>query len=174
MERTATWSRLGAWLVVLTWLAAAAPAMAQPDWNRLDDPMQGGIGIHAGKLGGTGLAFKWPLRWYLQLQVAGGIWHTKDDKRHNVGAEMQYLLRQDPRLRLFLVGGWSYSNHQEKVTDPGGDYWDKDPAWNAGAGVGLEYLIGTRWSLKGDVDFTYQHDHESITVWPQAGVFFYW
>jgi hypothetical protein len=156
-------------------LAVAMPTLAAPpDWNRLDDPLQGGIGLHAGKLGGTGLAFKWPLRWYLQMQVAGGLWHTEDDQKHNVGVELQYLLRQDPRLRFFLVGGWSYNNHRELVSDAGGEDWREDPAWNAGCGVGLEYLMGSRWSLKGDLDFTYQHDKDSITIWPQAGVFFYW
>lgn len=161
--------------LALLLIVSAMPARAaEPDWNRLDDPLQGGIGLHVGKLGGTGLAFKWPLLWYLQLQVAGGLWHTEDDQRHNIGVEMQYLLRQDPRLRFFLVGGWSYNNHRERIDEPSGDDWREDPAWNAGAGVGLEYLMGSRWSLKGDLDFTYQEEKDSITIWPQVGVFFYW
>ena len=167
--------KLTAATVLAAVLLAAAPAIAtQPDWNRLDDPLKGGIGLHAGKIGGTGLAFKWPLQWYLQLQVAGGLWHTDDDQRHNVGVELQYLLRQDPRLRFFLVGGWAYADHREKVTTDGREDWDGDPNWNAGFGVGAEYLMGDRWSVKGDVDFTYRDEDESITLWPQLGVFFYW
>ena len=45
------------WLVVVVLLTAlAVPALAAPDWNRVDDPLKGGIGLHAGKIGGSGLA----------------------------------------------------------------------------------------------------------------------
>ncbi|MBD3222456.1 hypothetical protein GF314_14570 [bacterium] len=160
--------------VLMIGLAPATAAAAEPDWNRLDDPLQGGIGIHAGHIGGTGLAFKWPLRWYLQLQVAGGLWHTDDSQLHNIGVELQYLLRQDPRLRLFLLTGWRYANDRDKVTDAAGESWEDDAGWATGFGVGVEYLIGMRWSVKADVDFTYRQSEESITLWPQAGLFFYW
>ncbi|MEZ4386783.1 MAG: hypothetical protein R3D98_04275 [Candidatus Krumholzibacteriia bacterium] len=174
MERTSRRALAALAVAAVTLLTATLAGAGEPDWNRLDDPLQGGIGLHAGKIGGTGLAFKWPLRWYLQLQVAGGLWHTQDDQRHNVGVELEYLLRQDPRLRFFLVGGWSYNNHRQLVDEVGGRFWHEDPAWNAGCGVGLEYLMGPRWSLKADLDFTYQHERDSTTIWPQAGVFFYW
>lgn len=174
MERTSR-HILAAVMLAATTLMAGQSLAAIPDWNRLDDPLQGGIGLHAGRIGGAGLAFKWPLRWYLQLQVAGGLWHTDDEQRHNVGVEVNYLLRQDPRLRFFLVGGWSYGNHRERFLDAQGDEdWHEDPSWASGFGVGAEYLMGSRWSIKGDLDFTYRQDKESITLWPQAGVFFYW
>jgi len=174
MERTPR-QMLAAAALAAAALMLAQPAAADPDWNRLDDPLQGGIGLHAGRIGGSGLAFKWPLRWFLQLQVAGGLWHTDGEQRHNVGVEVNYLLRQDPRLRFFLVGGWSYSNHRDEfVADDGATDWTEDPSWASGFGVGAEYLMGSRWSLKGDVDFTYRQDKDSITLWPQVGVFFYW
>jgi hypothetical protein len=164
------------------WLAAvalvaflAAPAAAVPDWNRVDDPMMGGIGLHAGKIGGSGLAIKYPLAWFLQVQLAGGIWRTTDDRWNNLGLELQYILRQDPRLRLFLVGGVARYHDEDRKEDPElGEYWEKSTDWNAGFGVGVEWLLGERWAVKGDVDFTWQDDDDSITVWPQAGLMFYW
>jgi hypothetical protein len=174
MERKVMGGRGPLWLAIVAVLVLTTGAIgAEPDWNRLDDPLVGAVGLHAGKMGGTGLSFKWPLVWYLQLQGTGGLWHTGDDKRHNVGLEIQYLLRQDPRLRFYLASGWSYSNHQEKVSGTDDD-WRGDPDWNAGFGVGFEYLMGARWSVKSDVDFTYQRDKDSITIWPQLGLYFYW
>jgi hypothetical protein len=156
-------------------LLAAMPASARPDWNRLDDPLEGGIGVHAGWIGGTGLAFKWPLQWWLQLQAAGGIWNTEDHRRHNAGVELQYLLRQDPRLRLFLVAGLGYYNHRERERQGDGtESWRTQRNWNSGFGVGVERLMGERWALKVDLDFTYRDKNDSVTLWPQAGLFFYW
>jgi hypothetical protein len=156
-------------------LLVAGTAAAAPDWNRLDDPLQYGLGLHAGKIGGTGLAFKWPLRWWLQLQTAGGIWNTDNDQRHNVGVELQYLLRQDPRLRLYLMTGYGYFSHRERGRHTTGEeFWERDTTWNSGFGVGIERLQGERWSLKLDLAFTYQDDQESVTLWPQLGLFYYW
>ena len=152
----------------------AAPANAAPDWNRLDDPMMGGIGLHMGKLGGAGLAIKYPLAWYLQLQAAGGVWRQGDTRWHNLGFELHYILRQDDRLRLFLLGGAGYWHDEDRKDGPGGEYWDADSHWNLGFGVGAERLMGDRWAVKADVDFTYQGDDDSITIWPQAGIMFYW
>jgi len=155
--------------------AATTPAAAAPDWNRLDDPLQGGIGVHVGRIGGTGLAFKWPLWWWLQVQTAGGIWNTEDNRRHNLGLELQYLLRQDPRLRLYLVGGYGYSYSRERKKPTGApEYWARDTNWNSGFGVGVERLQGERWSIQLDLAFTYREDKDSVTLWPQLGCFFYW
>jgi len=180
MDRRHPWARrCGALLLLILlgpcWMAAVPARAAAPDWNRLDDPLKGALGVHAGQIGGMGLAFKWPLQWYLQLQMAGGIWNTEDDKRHNLGLELQYLLRQDPRLRLFLVTGVGYFYHKEqgRHTD-GREFWETDTSWNTGFGVGVEYLVGQRWAVKFDADFTYRGDDETITLWPQAGLFFYW
>ena len=162
-------------LAAVAILAAGAAARAEPDWNRVDDPLQGGIGLHAGKIGGTGLAFKWPLRWFLQAQLAGGIWNTADDKRHNLGVGLQYLLRQDPRLRLFLLTGYGTTYHKEKQRlETGEEVWSTDTTWNAGFGGGIAYLLGDRWAVQVDADFTYRDEHDSVTLWPQAGLFFYW
>jgi hypothetical protein len=154
-----------------------APAVVGPgpDWNRLDDPLEGGLGLHAGLIGGTGLAFKWPLWWWLQLQAAGGIWNTDSNKRHNVGIELQYLLRQDPRLRLYLLTGYGYFSHSERGTDTDGrEVWDPDTSWNTGFGVGVERLMSQRWSFKADLSFTYRADKRTTTLWPQVGFFYYW
>ena len=51
--------------------AAVAQTVAQKDWNRLDDPLTAALGVHVGKTGGTGLAFKFPTWWWLYVQVAG-------------------------------------------------------------------------------------------------------
>ena len=167
---------LGRWLCLATLLATlAAPAAAVPDWNRVDDPMKGGIGVHVGKIGGTGLAIKYPLAWYLQLQAAGGVWRTNDTRWHNLGLQLEYLLRQDPRLRLYLVGGAARYHDEDRKTDAqGNDYWDATTRWNAGFGVGVEWLLGERWAVGGDIDFTWQDKDDSITIWPQAGLLFYW
>jgi hypothetical protein len=162
-------------LTLAAGLLAATPAAAAPDWNRLDDPMVGGIGLHVGKIGGTGLALKYPLKWYLQLQVAGGIWRQGDTRWHNLGFEVHYILRQDDRLRLFLLGGAGYWHDEDRKEDNAGqEFWDESSNWNLGFGVGAERLIGERWAVKADVDFTFQGDDDSITLWPQAGVLFYW
>jgi hypothetical protein len=40
--------------------------------------------------------------------------------------------------------------------------------------VGVEWLLGERWAVKADADFTWQDQDDSVTVWPQAGLLFYW
>ena len=44
----------------------------------------------------------------------------------------------------------------------------------AGAGVGLEYMMGRRWSLQAEGDFTYFGDSGDIKVIAQAGIYYYW
>ena len=77
---------------------ARAQYASAGDWNRTTDTMAGALGVHYGKLGGHGLSFRYPLHWYLYLQTSGGIWHTADHKRHNVGAQLDYILRQEVLL----------------------------------------------------------------------------
>ena len=155
-------------------LLAAAPAAGQDydglDWNQTHDTLASAVGVHAGKIGGTGLAFRVPVKWYLYLQTAGGIWHVEDDKRHNLGVSLNYLLRQDQRVRLYVTGGLGYFYHKERLD--GG--WDTDKAWNSGGGIGLEYLQGRRWSWKVDLAFIHESDDGDVRLSPQVGIFYYW
>jgi hypothetical protein len=34
--------------------------------------------------------------------------------------------------------------------------------------------VGQRWAVKIDADFTYDGDDETLTLWPQGGLMFYW
>ena len=152
-----------------------AQANGVRDWNKVDDTLTGGIGLHYGKLGGNGLAFRVPLKWYAYLQLGGGVWHTNDNQRHNVGIQLDYLLRQDSRLRLYIAGGLGYFYHREKTgTSDGVDIWEKKDVYNVGAGVGGEYLIGTRVALQLELDFVHESDSGNITVAPQVGLYYYW
>jgi len=145
------------------------------DWNHLKDTMKSAIGLHYGKLAGNGVSFRFPVRWWLYAQVGGGIWHVSDDQKHNVGFELNYILRQDDRLRLYLGAGMGYFYHRELVSDEGDDeIWNKNKDWNVGGGVGLEYLLGTRWAVQGELDFVHIGDSGDIKVAPQAGIHYYW
>lgn len=152
----------------------AVPAGAR-DWNNETDPLQGAVGLHYGKIGGHGLAFRLPPVWFLYLQVTGGVWHTSDHKQHNVGVELNYLLRQDDRIRIYLGGGVGYFYDSEKVgTTNGADDWEKNTDTNAGLGVGLEVLQGKRWSWQIEGNFAYMGTSEDIKVILQAGIYYYW
>ena len=159
-------------------LLAAAGAWAQSgvrDWNNQGDPLQGALGLHYGRVGGHGLAFRVPLQWWLYLQTAGGIWHTEDHKRHNLGVELNYILRQDDRVRLYVGGGLCYFYDKEKtVSSAQGDTWEKETNWNVGLGIGLEFLQGKRWSWQIEANFAHMGDSGDITITPQAGLYYYW
>lgn len=144
-----------------------ADAAAVRDWNRSDDPMRGALGLHLGKVGGVGLAYKYPTAWWLYLQVAGGIWHSGGDERHNVGAELQYLLRQDDHLRLYLAAGAAWFHHRD------GEEAEAEDNLNTGFGVGVELLQWDRISLQIEGDFTHEGRDGDIVFFPQAGIFFY-
>lgn len=160
-------------LPLLIALCAASPAGAG-DWNRTDDPMLDAVGLHAGKLGGVGLAAKFPLQWWLYGQVGGGIWHTGGDKRHNLGLMLHYVMRQDRSLRVYFGAGLGYFYHQEKVKVVGGaDAKQTHDSWNAGFGVGAELLRGERWSIQIEGDFTHESDDDSFLFFPQVGAFYY-
>lgn len=162
-------------LTMFSTTAAVAQDPAVRDWNKMGDTLEGAIGLHYGKLGGNGLSFRWPLRWYLYTQVGGGIWHTTDDQKHNLGLQLNYILRQDAHLRLFLGAGVGYFYHREKVgTEAGRDLWHKTKDWNTGAGVGIEYLLGPRVAVQGELDFVHEGSDGEIKVSPQVGIHYYW
>ena len=167
-------------LFTLLFVTMAGPAQAAPradgrDWNREGDTMGGAVGLHYGKIGGTGLAFRVPLKWFLYAQVAGGVWNTSDDQRHNVGVQLQYLLRQDARMRLFTgVGVASYYHREKTGTGPDGDIFTEESDWNYGGGVGVEILQGTRWAWLVELDFVHEERTGNTTVSPQAGISYYW
>ena len=145
------------------------------DWNNQQDPMASAIGLHYGKLAGHGLSFRFPIRWWLYAQVGGGIWHVSDDQKHNLGFQLNYILRQDDRLRLYVGTGLGYFYHRELLNNTAGqETWSKDTNWNLGGGVGVEYLMGPRWALEGELDFAHLGDSGDIKVVPQVGVHYYW
>lgn len=145
------------------------------DWNRDGDTLTGAVGLHAGKIGGTGLAFRMPVVWFLYAQATGGIWHTQDDQRHNLGLQAQYLLRQDTKMRLFTAVGMAAYYHREKTgTTVDGDVWQKKTDWNYGAGLGVEVLQGPRWAWLAELDFVHEERTGNTTVSPQAGISYYW
>ena len=152
----------------------ASDARAQTDlrdWNDPDDTLQGAVGLHYGQIGGHGLAFRLPLRWFLYFQAAGGLWHTADNKKHNYGFNLNYILRQDQRMRLFLSGGAAYFFEDEK---DGAGVWHEESDWNYGGGVGVEVLQGRRWSWKVEGDFIHYGNSGDIKITGQVGLFYYW
>ncbi len=155
--------------------SASAQYAGRADWNRTGDTLEGALGVHYGKLGGHGLAFRMPLRWYLYLQVAGGVWHTADHKQHNTGLQLNYILRQDQRVRLYLTAGAAYFYDKEKSSAASApDQWLLDTGWNTGGGVGVEYLKGDRWSLQVEADFVHDENQQETILVPQVGVYYYW
>ena len=142
-----------------------------PDWNRENDTLEGALGLHAGNVGGHGLSFRVPLKWYLYGQISGGVWSDSDDRYRNFGLQLHYLLRQDDRLRLFLSGGLGNFYHDEKT---GPDQWEDANHWNTGAGVGIEFLQGVRWSWLAELDFVHEGEDDQVKVFPQLGIYYYW
>ena len=165
-------------LAAFALLPVADDACAQgavADWNDPADTMTIAVGLHYGRVGGTGLSFRFPLKWYVYLQPTGGIWSTSDRKRYNLGVMLHYILRQDQKLRLYLGLGAAYFYDREKVGVSGGqDVWETRKDTNWGAGVGIERLLGPRWALQIELDFIHYGDSGDITVTPQAGLYFYW
>jgi hypothetical protein len=160
-------------------LGPAGPAVAQqgavPDWNDPSDPLMSAVGLHYGRIGGHGLSFRLPLKWWLYLQASGGLWHTGDHKQHNLGFEANYILRQDQTLRLFLAAGGGYFYDKEKTGSVDGiDQWRQESNWNYGFGVGVELLRGRRWSLLLEGDFFHDGKSGDTKVTPQAGIYYYW
>jgi hypothetical protein len=160
--------------VVILMPPASAVAQGVPDWNNPDDPLQSAIGLHYGRIGGHGLSFRLPVRWWLYVQAAGGLWHTSDHKQHNLGLQANYILRQDQHLRLYLAAGAGWFYDDELVDEPGGETWHEESHVNWGAGVGLELLRGRRWALQLEADFMRHGQTEEIKVTPQFGLHYYW
>ena len=151
-------------LLLLTACASVASAQVR-DWNRVDDPLYEAIGLHLGMSGGYGLSYKFPIKWWLYGQVAGGIWNNKDDNRHNAGFSLHYILRQSGRDKLYLAGSMAHFYHKEK-----GRTMDH---LNYGFGVGLERLMGERTGVQVEAVFTYRGDDESLMLFPQAAIHYY-
>ncbi len=155
--------------------AQAAPRGDGRDWNRGGDTLTGAVGLHYGAIGGTGLSFRMPLQWYLYAQAAGGIWHSGDDQRHNLGLQLHYLLRQDSHLRLFTSVGTGFYYHRQRVEGAlDADAFTAKTDWNYGAGVGVEVLQGPRWAWLAEFDFVHEERTGNTTVAPQLGVHYYW
>ncbi len=154
-------------VIGLLLLAAATSATAQTrDWNRVDDPLYEAIGVHMGLTGGFGLSYKFPIKWWLYGQVAGGIWNNKDDNRHNGGFSLQYILRQSGRDKLYLGAGLAHFYHKEKDRT-------KDHI-NLGFGVGMERLMGERTAVQVEAVFTSRgEDENSLMIFPQVGLHYY-
>jgi hypothetical protein len=147
-------------------LLVAVPGGAQTrDWNQDEDPLFEGLGVHLGMTGGFGLAYKFPIKWWLLGQVSGGIWNNDGDNRHNVGAELQYILRQSGRDRLYLGASMGHFYHKQ-------DGRTMDHV-NLGFGVGLERLWQDRVGVQLELTFTNRGDDDSVMIFPQAGVFYY-
>ena len=164
-------------LLLLLALPPAVPAQTVrvKDWNKEGDTLEGALGLHYGKLGGNGLSLRLPVTWYLYLQLGGGVWHTESDQKHNLGVQLDYILRQDAHLRLYVAGGVGYFYHREKVGQSAGvDQWDKDEDYYVGGGVGLEYLLGPRVAVQGEFDFIHDSDKGEVKVYPQVGIHYYW
>jgi hypothetical protein len=166
-------------LAALVMLVPATGIRAQdgpaPDWNDPVDTMEGAVGLHYGRVGGHGLSFRVPLKWWLYLQTTGGIWHTSERKRHNLGFELNYILRQDRATRIYIGAGTAYFYDDEMTgTVDGAEVWDKDTHWNTGFGVGAELLRGRRWSMMIEGDFMHDGKTGDTTVVPQAGIYYYW
>lgn len=177
--RTLRVAAVTAVLAALALLALPGNVQAQdgpaPDWNNVSDPLKGAVGLHYGQVAGHGLSFRMPLRWYLYLQPTGGIWYTSDHKQHNLGLGLHYILRQDQRTRFFLGGGFAYFYDDEMTGEVNGEeVWREETEWNYGAGVGIERLLGPRWSLQVEGDFIRYGDSGDIKVTVQLGVYYYW
>jgi len=177
--RAAAATVLAAVFAAIVVFLAPGPARAErgavPDWNDPADPLLSAVGLHYGRIGGHGLAFRLPLKWWLYFQAAGGLWHTADHKQHDLGFELNYILRQDQTLRLYLAAGagWFY-DRKMTGTNNGIDVWEEHSHWNSGFGVGVELLRGRRWSVQIEGDFMHDGKSGDTKVTPQFGVYYYW
>lgn len=179
MRNTHRAAALAVVFAALVMLALPGNVQAQddpaPDWNNVADPLKGAAGLHYGRVAGHGLSFRLPLKWFLYLQPTGGIWHTTDREQHNVGVELQYILRQDQLMRFYLGAGLAYFYDNEMTGQVNGeDVWEKDTEWNQGAGLGIERLLGRRTALQVEADFIHYGNSGDIKVTAQLGIYYYW
>ena len=70
-----------------------------------------------------------------------------------------------------IAAGAGYFFDEEMTEN---DVWEKEKNWNVGGGVGMEYLMGKRWSLQIEGDFAHLGSSGDIKVIPQAGIYYYW
>ncbi len=156
---------LGVALASVTFSSAAA--QTSPRWNEPEDPYVAAIGLAGGASSGAGLAVRWPGLSQTMLGVAGGVWSQDGDVDWNVGLEVNWILRQANRLRIFVGPSAAF------FSDDNGDNTEEDVDLNIAVGVGIEYLMRPRFSVKFDVGFTYLGDDGDVFPLPQLGVFFY-
>jgi hypothetical protein len=149
-------------------LLVAAPARAQSyyDWNQVGDPYVAAIGLQAGWSTGTGLSVRWPLLPQTMMSATGGIWRKDKSTDWNLGVELNLVLRQEGRIRL-------YAGPALAVIHDGKGGADGDQHWNGSLGVGIEYLLMPRLALKVDLGFVYRSSTDDILPLPQGGLYFY-
>ena len=153
-------------LFALLLICLAPQAGAQVlDWNRVDDPLVEAIGLNMGFASGFGLSYKFPVQWWLYAQVAGGIWNNKDDARHNLGASLHYVLRQNGRDKIYLAASAAHFYHKK-------DGRSLDHL-NYGFGVGGERLLGERTAVSVELVFTDRGDDDSVMIFPQVAGHYY-
>ena len=101
-------------LTALLMFAVTANAQVK-DWNNDDsDPLLEAIGIHTGYSDGFGLSYKFPVKWWLYCQFTGGIWNTSDHQRNNLGLSVQYVLRQEGEMKIFVAASGAHFHHKDK------------------------------------------------------------
>jgi hypothetical protein len=163
------WIRLLLLVMILSimapWLLPGYASAEVRDWNQLDDPLYEALGVHGGMSAGFGLSYKFPIQHWLYAQATGAIWNTKSHKWHNMGFELEYVLRQAGRDKLYLDAGLAYYYNK--------DDGEADKTLNSGFGVGLERLMGERWSVQVQLDFTYWDAEDSLMMFPQLGLYYY-
>jgi hypothetical protein len=157
------WLALALIVPLALWPAAVRAEEAPGNWNQSYDPYVAAVGLAAGLTSGSGLAVRWPALPQTMMSVAGGIWGSGDDLAWNVGVEAHLVLRQSGRLRFLAGPALAIYSDDE----------DDEANVNTSVGIGLEYLIRPRFSLKFDVGFTYLSDGQKVYPLPQAALFFY-
>ena len=68
----------------------------------------------------------------------------------------------------------NYYHSERQPTEVTEDNWVTEENWNYGFGVGAEWLLGTRWSLQAEIQFTHDGKDDNFILFPQAGLFYYW
>lgn len=164
------WLRVVLFVMILgfmsPWLLPGYATAEVRDWNQQEDPLFEAIGVHGGMSAGFGLSYKFPIQHWLYGQATGAIWNHKENKWHNLGIELEYILRQAGRDKLYLDAGIAYYYNK----DEGGE---AEKTFNSGFGVGLERLMGERWSTQLQLDFTYWDAEDSLMLFPQLGFYYY-
>jgi hypothetical protein len=125
-----------------------------------------GLGLFASPAGGIGLSFRHHLPGRFSYQLTAGVLKSSSHVSYAVGGEFQYTLVREPGHRLFVAAatGYYYSGPPDRN--------DIEAPWRIGLGIGGELPIGGRFTLMGDLLFTYFSDG-SLFPFPAGGVFYY-